>query len=348
VRARLNNTLTLQRLLEAASKHKEDLQQQQSSAAADLEKHRLDTAAVFDEFERRKEVLQARTLDELQIKLDTCRDRHTLQQQAGSLQAELHSLTNERLSASAIKELATIDADELSCETIAAQAALEDSARARETCAATLQSSTDRVNAVGADNRVARLEEERETLRLSLQEQTITALSIRLGARAVQEGMRRYRQQHQSAMLSLASEYFTALTHERFRGLLPEQLKNQELLYALPAYGAAKLASELSTGTRFQLYLALRMAAYRHYADTMSPPPFIADDIMETFDDQRTRATLEQFATMSKTGQIIYFTHHRHVVELARSAASGGVTIHELPAPQGLSQNDTDELTSRH
>ncbi|MEE9319183.1 MAG: AAA family ATPase [Granulosicoccus sp.] len=340
VHPRLNNSLKLQHLLEAAAKQKEELQQQQFNAAADLEKHRLEAAGVFDEFERRKEALQVPTHSELQLKLDVCRERHTLQQQIDDLQEEIQSTSNEALSTSAIRGYSAIDAVELTDKITAAHAALEDSARERESCAATLQSAIDRVTAVGADNRVARLEEERETLRLSLQEQACSALCIRLGISAVQEGMRRYRQQHQSAMLSLASEYFTTLTRNRFRGLSPEQLKKQEVLYAHPAYGASKLASELSTGTRYQLYLALRMAAYRHYADNMSPPPFFADDIMETFDDQRTSATLEQFATMSKTGQVIYFTHHHHVVDLARSVTSDAVTIHELPAPKGLPQRD--------
>jgi len=43
----------------------------------------------------------------------------------------------------------------------------------------------------------------------------------------------------------------------------------------------------MSKGTRFQLYLALRVAGYHEFASSRRPVPFIADDIMETFDDFR-------------------------------------------------------------
>jgi len=53
-----------------------------------------------------------------------------------------------------------------------------------------------------------------------------------------------------------------------------------------------KSLDQLSEGTCDQLYLALRIAALEDYAKTASPLPFIADDILQTFDDARTSATL--------------------------------------------------------
>ena len=87
---------------------------------------------------------------------------------------------------------------------------------------------------------------------------------------------------------------------------------------ALPKTGGAKLAIDLSTGTRFQLYLALRVAGYHEFTRARVPVPFIADDIMETFDDSRTRLALGALAEMSRAGQVIYLTHHRHICDLAR------------------------------
>jgi len=46
--------------------------------------------------------------------------------------------------------------------------------------------------------------------------------------------------------------------------------------------------------------------------------PFIADDTMETFDDFRADETFRLFAGMAQHGQVIYLTHHRHLIDIAR------------------------------
>ena len=52
---------------------------------------------------------------------------------------------------------------------------------------------------------------------------------------------------------------------------------------------------------------------------TSEPLPFVADDILLRFDDQRASATLNVLAELSQKTQVIFFTHHRHLVDLARS-----------------------------
>jgi len=46
--------------------------------------------------------------------------------------------------------------------------------------------------------------------------------------------------------------------------------------------------------------------------------PFIADDIMETFDDDRSGAAFALLAEMSRVGQVIYLTHHSHLCDIVR------------------------------
>jgi uncharacterized protein YhaN len=77
----------------------------------------------------------------------------------------------------------------------------------------------------------------------------------------------------------------------------------------------------------------LRVAGYHEFARLRSPVPFIADDIMETFDDLRAEEALGLLAAMAEVGQVIYLTHHRHLCEIARRTCPG-VRIHELaPLP---------------
>jgi uncharacterized protein YhaN len=86
----------------------------------------------------------------------------------------------------------------------------------------------------------------------------------------------------------------------------------------------------MSKGTRFQLYLALRLAGYRQYGSGGTTLPFIADDIMETFDNTRTEAALTLLNEIAMQGQALYFTHHEHVVELAHKVCGDGLTVHEF------------------
>lgn len=74
----------------------------------------------------------------------------------------------------------------------------------------------------------------------------------------------------------------------------------------------------MSEGTCDQVYLALRLASLSLYLDREEPLPFIVDDILVNFDDQRSLATLRVLVEFSKRTQVIMFTHHQHIVELAR------------------------------
>ena len=102
----------------------------------------------------------------------------------------------------------------------------------------------------------------------------------------------------------------------------------------------------MSKGARFQLYLALRVAGYFEFVDQHGPVPFVADDILETFDDFRAE---RRFVCSPKgrggAGHIL--SHHRHLCEIAREVCPN-VTIHELPElvlPVAATEADRDRTT---
>lgn len=176
-----------------------------------------------------------------------------------------------------------------------------------------------RIEDVGGDDALARIATTRENLLLDMRERSETHLARRFGLIAFEAGLRRYRDQHRSAMLTRASEAFSRLSKGAYSGLAAQPDGAQEVLVALSAGGGAKLAVDLSKGTRFQLYLALRIAGYHELAHSRPTVPFIADDIMETFDDARSAAAFTLLAEMSQIGQVIYLTHHRHLCDIAIS-----------------------------
>ena len=60
--------------------------------------------------------------------------------------------------------------------------------------------------------------------------------------------------------------------------------------------------------------------------------PLVLDDVFITSDDERASyvfAALDQFAVQ---GQVLVFTHHRHLVDLAtRTLPLGALRVHQLP-----------------
>lgn len=68
----------------------------------------------------------------------------------------------------------------------------------------------------------------------------------------------------------------------------------------------------------------------RQRVESVGPSvPFIADDIMETFDHVLSEEVFKLFGEMGYAGQVIYLTHHQYLCEVAK-AVIPSVTIHEL------------------
>ncbi len=122
------------------------------------------------------------------------------------------------------------------------------------------------LDAVGADAKAAEIEEERRTLRLEMEENAARYLRLRAGMLAAEQALRLYRERHSSAMMRRASEAFRLVSRGAYRELATQPDPKGERLVAIAADGASKEASEMSKGTRFQLYLALRVAGYEEFA----------------------------------------------------------------------------------
>ncbi|MBD8892563.1 ATP-binding protein [Roseibium litorale] len=184
--------------------------------------------------------------------------------------------------------------------------------------------------AVTGEDDVARLVERKATLELALEDTILTYLETQFGLSLAEEAIRRYRDTHRSSMMEATERTFADLTNGAYTRLTTQPGAKSEILLAIDAKGTAKQAQELSKGTRFQLYLALRAAAYEQLAGRGLCLPFFCDDIFETFDENRTRSACKVMGTIGRTGQAIYLTHHQHVVDIAREVCGSGVTIHTI------------------
>jgi uncharacterized protein YhaN len=92
--------------------------------------------------------------------------------------------------------------------------------------------------------------------------------------------------------------------------------------------GGTQPVATMSDGTRDQLFLAFRLASLANYSAAAEPLPFVADDILVHFDDERSAATLDLLADFAASTQVLLFTHHRSVLSAAeRLAADGRASI---------------------
>ena len=91
---------------------------------------------------------------------------------------------------------------------------------------------------------------------------------------------------------------------ERGRGGRSSPTKGNPCLLARTAADKLLDVSALSSGTRDQLYLALRLAALEQFIDRRGPLPIVLDDLFVHFDDERTAAGLAVLDLIANQAQV--------------------------------------------
>lgn len=180
-------------------------------------------------------------------------------------------------------------------------------------------------------NRIsADLAEECESLLASIQPLARRYARLRLSSHLLAQAVERYREKHQGPLMQRSSELFARMTLGRFIGLRLEYTeKGDGYLAGVRPGGETVTVSGMSDGSADQLYLAVRLAGLEAYLEKREPIPFVIDDILIQFDDARAGTTLEILSELSEKTQILFFTHHRHLITLAeRHVNPGGSTIH--------------------
>lgn len=145
-------------------------------------------------------------------------------------------------------------------------------------------------------------------------------IRLRIASAVLRKSIERFREQSQGPVMQRASDLFGELTLGSFSGLRADYNdKGDAVLVGVRPDGQQTVGvGGMSEGTCDQLYLALRLALLESYLAHNEPIPFIVDDILIMFDDDRAVAALKALARLSEHTQVIFFTHHEHVVELAR------------------------------
>ncbi len=144
--------------------------------------------------------------------------------------------------------------------------------------------------------------------------------------------MDRIRAEQQDPLIRRASALFSASTQGAFGGIDTDiDEHGNPVIVGRRASGERVSVTRMSDGARDPLFLAFRIASIEQYCAAAEPLPFVADDLLVHFDDDRGAAALGLLAELGKTTQVMLFTHHRHVKEDAEAlAARNAATLIDL------------------
>jgi len=301
---------------------KQGLEKQASELASSLESHKqahlkatdeistlLELARVSDESELPQAMSDAEQLRRLRVAVTEAVERLVEVSQGedeSSVRAQSANLTLD-----SVKEEADSNAlrlDELTAE-------LESAARREEAARRAVHDLESRAgantHAQAMQNAVSRMETlSRDYLRLQ-------AASIML-----RHGIDRIREHHKNPILSKASGFFKTITDGSFTSLAADYDNDSPTVVGIRPDGSRVYTGGMSTGTRDQLYLALRLAFVDNYCAAEEPLPFIGDDLFVQFDEPRTAAGLRVLSQLTNC-QVVLFTHHDHVAQIAMETIKG-------------------------
>lgn len=260
------------------------------------------------------------TSDQLPLIQERVREKRRLRDQLAEVESGLIQ-AGDGLGIAALQEEAVgVDQDAVVARLHALDARLEQELRPAHRALIEEKSDADRtLKTMGGEDAAAAVAEEMQQLLAEIRTGAEQYVRVKLAARILRDEIERFRREHSDPILNRTSSYFNQLTCGAFTAVETDfNEEDQPVLVGLRNTGERLHVENMSTGTRDQLYLALRLASLEPILDAGEPMPFVVDDILIQFDDARAYATLSTLADFSTKTQVILFTHHGRDVEQAR------------------------------
>lgn len=145
-------------------------------------------------------------------------------------------------------------------------------------------------------------------------------MTRQLGANWIEQALTQLTQQQLPTILAAATTNFAQLTGQRYNDIK----LNETDLVVQATDGPQFTVGELSTATREQLYLALRLALITQLGD-QAQLPLMIDDGFVNFDEGRRATAWQLLSQVAQHHQLLYFTNEPAAVTQWPTA-----TIHQL------------------
>jgi uncharacterized protein YhaN len=240
-----------------------------------------------------------------------------------SLQARLREIDDQLVQQNArpadalLLEAGELTQDEVTRKIADTESEIEDLERLVEEAQGAVFGAKQRLDAIDGGTAAAEAQQASRSVAARVAKESRAYARIRLASAVLNRVVQLYREQHQGPLLSRAADVFARITLGSFSGLTVDYENDRQVLLGVRPDGARVPVTGMSQGTRDQLFLSLRLAAIEQHIDGRGPFPVIVDDLLVQFDDDRAVATLEVLSELSAKTQVLFFTHHRHLAELA-------------------------------
>ncbi len=176
----------------------------------------------------------------------------------------------------------------------------------------------------------ATAEAQRQEALARMAEVTERFIKVHMGARLLRWSIERYRDEKRGPLLERASKIFSTLTLGSFQTLEIDYDGDTPQLMGRRPDGKHVDFDGLSEGTGDQLFLSLRLAAVEMQLQHAQPLPFIADDLFIKYSDDRGARGFKALGELATKSQVIYFTHHDHLADVARGAIGEELSVTRL------------------
>lgn len=194
--------------------------------------------------------------------------------------------------------------------------------------------------AVGGDAAAAKAAADRQVALAEMREAAAQYARVRSATLVLRWAIERFRREKQAPLLKRAGELFAILTGGSFQRLALEyDEKDVPHLAGVRGDGGPVPVSGLSEGAADQLFVALRIAAVEDYLMNAVPVPFIADDLFINYDDARAAAGFRVLQLLAEKTQVLFFTHHHHLLDVARTAFGKSASTAMLEPRQNQMKN---------
>ena len=180
------------------------------------------------------------------------------------------------------------------------------------------------MDAISGGSKAADINQSIQMLTGKIEAETQQYARLKVATLIMRRAIEHYREQNQSPVLAVAEQMFAKLTCGEYKALKVDyDAKGKSILFGVRASGSGELPAEvpvpsMSVGTADSLYLALRLASLQHQLKFGSAVPVVIDDCLVQLDDQRAIAAIKVLSQLSESTQVILFTHHRHLLDLAK------------------------------
>ncbi|WP_444658239.1 AAA family ATPase [Caproiciproducens sp. R2] len=199
--------------------------------------------------------------------------------------------------------------------------------RLQQTREELIQTGSEIKNRFAGKKNVSELEEEAEELQKEIAERESEYQCLSLAKETLTEAFNEIRRSFGPLLNEKTARIFSSVTGGKYQNVIVS--KNFDISVQDAENAVSHEWQYLSSGTIDQAYFALRLAVAELLSEEGPKLPLLLDDVFLQYDDERTGQGLKFLADYAGNGggaQIILFTCHQNIAELARREGLFAVT----------------------